>query len=98
MASRLSVSTGSQSSRYSDRTGHTPLPYTNMHNNDLAITVKKTMVDLGLDKRGAKKTLAAEMGISQSSLSMALSGYRQGPGATRILKDLQNLLYERQHH
>lgn len=59
---------------------------------ELHKTVKKQMVDLGLDARGAKKALAREIGVSQSSLSMALSGYRSGQASAKILRDLQTLL------
>lgn len=68
---------------------------------DLRIAVKVLMVRKGLDKNGFLPILAQRLSIktgrqiSQSTLSMALSGYRNGESYQRVLQDLQDMLLDR---
>lgn len=55
---------------------------------------KKLMVDLEIDGRGQQPIIAKHMNINRNSLCMALSGYREGPGSEKILKDLLGYLKE----
>ena len=54
--------------------------------NRLRKTVKKLLIDHGLEWSG--EYLAKEIGCNRRSLSMALSGYRTGPGSQKILNKL----------
>ena len=60
--------------------------------------VKKRLVDLDLDRRGSLQTLAREMtrkggeSVNKNSLTMALTGYRAGPSAQKLLKELGGML------
>ena len=67
---------------------------------DLRIAVKILMVRKGLDKNGFYPILANRLSIrtgrriSQSTLSMALSGYRTGEAYHRMLQDLHDMLWD----
>lgn len=52
--------------------------------------VKHIMVDLELDQKGNLTAIAAELGVTYNSLSMALTGYRKSDASYRYL----NMLYE----
>jgi hypothetical protein len=56
--------------------------------------VKHKMVELGLDRRGSYAVLLPRLlrPTHNSSLIMALSGYRSGPGSQAILEDLLAVL------
>lgn len=53
---------------------------------------KKLMIDVGLDKLGAQKILAAKLETNRNSLCMALTGYRTGKSAERLLLALRDCL------
>ncbi len=53
---------------------------------------KKLMIDVGLDKLGAQKILAAKLEANRNSLCMALTGYRTGKSAERLLLALRDCL------
>jgi hypothetical protein len=50
------------------------------------------MAEKGYAKRGGQSVLAERMNINRNSLSMALSGYRSGPGAEQTLNNLKKEL------
>jgi len=62
--------------------------------NYLRKNCKILMIDAGLDKLGAQKTLAEKLGINRNSLNMALTGYREGKREYQILVELRILLLE----
>lgn len=53
---------------------------------------KKLMIDVGLDKLGAQKILAAKLKANRNSLCMALTGYRKGAAEYRLLLRLKAYL------
>jgi len=59
-----------------------------MNTEQLRIAVKKSMIDLGLDHPRAKPELAEAIGVNPRSLSMALTGYRDGQRSHDILTKL----------
>lgn len=69
-------------------------------NEDLRKTCKKLLVDLDMDsrKQGSMSVLADSLSrrmgkpISRSTLSMALSGFRETAGYKAILKELREML------
>ncbi|GEM_PF-5008876 len=52
----------------------------------------RLMAEKGYAKRGGQSVLAERMNINRNSLSMALSGYRSGPGAEQTLNNLKKEL------
>ena len=50
------------------------------------------MIDRSLDTRGGQTQLAGDLNFNRNSISMALSGYRNGPGSYEILKAIQKHL------
>lgn len=55
--------------------------------------VKKKMIDLDLDREGSYELILPRLRtISKNQLSMALTGYRNGPAAKAILENLQLVL------
>lgn len=55
--------------------------------------VKKKMIDLDLDREGSYELILPRLRtISKNQLSMALTGYRNGPAAKAILENLQQVL------
>ena len=52
--------------------------------------IKKLLIDHDLEWSG--EFLANEIGCNRRSMSMALSGYRTGPGSERILNKLKAYL------
>jgi hypothetical protein len=63
-----------------------------MESNDLKTEVKILQVHCGLDGRGALKTIAKAISVNRNSLSMALSGFRNGPGSIQILEQAKSYL------
>lgn len=59
---------------------------------DLRKTVKKLLIDKGLDYKGFQIELSNRLSINRRSLSMALTGYRKTPGSVKILNDLKSFL------
>lgn len=57
-------------------------------------SVKKLLVDAGLDKRGCLPEIADKMNVNYNSLNMALSGYRASNSSIELLKQLQSYLAE----
>jgi hypothetical protein len=60
-------------------------------------TVKKRMIDLGLDKRGTYELLlplltSEKKNVSKSMLCMALTGYRKGRSQIDLLTKLLDVL------
>ena len=62
-----------------------------MDNKKLRKRCKKLLIDKDLDY-GNRVAIASDMGINSNSLSMALTGYRDGLGSTRILIALYDYL------
>jgi len=62
-----------------------------MDNKKLRKRCKKLLIDKDLDY-GNRVSIASDMGINSNSLSMALTGYRDGLGSTRILIALYDYL------
>lgn len=62
---------------------------------DLRRHCKHLMIDLELDQRGMLSVLAGDIGTNPQSLSMALSGYRNGHGSLKILTRLKEDLEKR---
>lgn len=62
--------------------------------NDLRKEVKHRMVELDLDSPGSYGAIIARMQrpVSTSILSMALTGYRNGPAAQSLLGELLDVL------
>ncbi len=55
------------------------------------------MAEKGFLKRGGQTDLAGHLKMNRNSISMALSGYRSGPGSLEILKAIQkHLLYPKE--
>jgi len=58
------------------------------------------MVDLDLDKKGSLEFIADDLKINRNSLSMALTGYRNGKATegylSQLHKYLMGLLYPEQ--
>jgi hypothetical protein len=65
-------------------------------------SLNKRRVDLDLDRKGSIKLLAVELStrigrkVSESSVSMALSGYRHGAPSHALLKHLSSILDEKE--
>jgi len=57
-----------------------------MENTNLIKQVKLLQVHRGLDGRGGIKAIAEAISVNRNSLSMALSGYRNGPGTVEMLE------------
>ena len=49
---------------------------------------KKLMIDLGIDKPGIVQGLAKKLKVNPNSLTMALTGYRNGKRSEEILRSL----------
>ena len=60
--------------------------------NDLRIQCNVLRAQLGLNKQGSCKFLAARLGCNRNSLNMALSGFRDGPSSEQLLEKLHNHL------
>jgi hypothetical protein len=52
----------------------------------------RLMAEKGLTKRGGQTMLAKKLNRNNKSLSMALSGYRSGPGSEQLLRELKEQL------
>ena len=63
-----------------------------MENNDLRTEVKLLRVHRGLEGRGSLQIIANAISVHKNSLSMALSGYRNGPGQIQILDKAKEYL------
>jgi len=59
---------------------------------DLKTEVKMLQVHCGLDSRGSLITIAKAISANRNSLSMALSGFRNGPGSIQILEQAREYL------
>jgi len=57
---------------------------------------KRLMIEHGLDMRGGQTQLAETLSMNRNSISMALSGYRNGPGSLQILRAIQKHLLQTQ--
>ena len=57
---------------------------------------KRLMIDCGLDLRGGQTLLAESLSMNRNSISMALSGYRNGPGSLQILQAIRKHLLQTQ--
>jgi hypothetical protein len=60
--------------------------------NDLRIQCNVLRAQLGLNKQGSCKFLAARLGCNRNSLNMALSGFRDGPSSEQLLQVLKQEL------
>ena len=56
--------------------------------------VKKLMIDTGHDRKGELQSLSGLLDINFNSLSMALTGYRNGKASEGYLLKLQKYLME----
>jgi transcriptional regulator with XRE-family HTH domain len=54
--------------------------------------LKHKMVELGLDRPGSLITLADRMNVNRNSLSMALTGLREGGPSVALLERLRQVL------
>jgi hypothetical protein len=61
--------------------------------------VKHRMVDLDLDRPGSYEAIIPRLKrpVSQKILSMALTGYRNGPAAQSLLEELRAVLQKWPH-
>ena len=63
-----------------------------METENLRKECKKLMIDLDFDVPGGRRMIAENIGVNCNSLSMALTGYRDGPGSIKILTSLHEYL------
>lgn len=63
-----------------------------MKNKNLRMSVKMLRVQKGLDYRGSLGIIAKAISVHRSSLSMALTGFRNGPGTRAILEKAKEYL------
>lgn len=56
-----------------------------MENTDLIKQVKILRVHTGMDGRGTLAKIAKAIGAHKNAMSMAITGYRQTPGARELL-------------
>ncbi len=65
----------------------------------LRLEVKKLIAGLDMDRRGGRPILMAALSkkldrkVNGKSLTMALTGYRQGAASAQILHSLKEILY-----
>jgi len=71
---------------------------TSLDTNTLRKEVKKKMIDLDLDRSGSYEIILPRLSVlmgravHKHSLSMALTGFRNGPSSREILEGLRALL------
>lgn len=55
--------------------------------------VKHKMIDLGLDREGSYELLMPHLqNVGKTQISMALTGYRNGPAAKALLEEMREVL------
>jgi hypothetical protein len=63
-----------------------------MKNDNLRKDCIRLMAERGFAKRGGQTILAKKLRINRNSISMALSGYRRGPGSAEVLNRIREHL------
>lgn len=63
-----------------------------MKNNNLKKEVELLRVHKNMNRRGSLKIIAEAISVNHNSLCMAITGYRDGPGAIQMLEQTKEYL------